>query len=536
MGTNARYIFVGFACWVIGSLAFFASQNAQLVGQLEIGLFANAVILSAVCWVTVFPSQILCCSVIRTRDAMLARESPLGRKIPVGKVPWLSAGVAEALVLLALSAGFAGRWGAVETAALRELLVWFSVFYFILSLSMALLYRWFFDEGKHCDSVRVLVAWPSLLVYGMNLMGGCANQVYIRNGSLETVVPYMLIYALFTGAYLLFDLLLSTKRGFVGQDGTRVSLPGPYALIPIAVFLVCSYLGRPECLFALLGCIFYSTFEALSAISVRRGCGFSRSDDVIRRCEAIAGIARVLLLPASMVIVSFSFGRYEVDGVADEVIAANAVKAYEIVALSSLVVLSGYVSSARLKRLFAADERGEEDELPAPLEAFYRLLSRLMHHLWHPLLVVVSAVIALMPFLHPGNIVNLAWLPRDASHPIAALGVFGGVAGVFSFAYSGSDEKDSEGSRKVGPAAVRGRLEARMDSYLRVESFLAGGTAAEGAAAPCLGEVSYGRTLRDMLVACIFLGLGFGAMFSAPGCFFYCFAPVFGASGGELPL
>lgn len=332
--------------------------------------------------------------------------------------------------------------------------------------------------------------------------------------------------------------MLSTKRGFVGQDGTRVSLPGPYALSPIAVFLVCSYLGRPECLFALLGCIFYSTFEALSAISVRRGCGFSRSDDVIRRCEAIAGIAHVLLLPASMVIVSFSFGRYEVDGVADEVIAADAVKAYEIVALSSLVVLSGYVSSARLKRLFSADERGEEDELPAPLEAFYRLLSRLMHHLWHPLLVVVSAVIALMPFLHPGNIVNLAWLPRDASHLIAALGVFGGVAGVFSFAYSGSDKKgpkgpsgsDKEapgGSRNVGPAAVRGRLEARMDSYLRVESFLAGGTATEGAAAPCLGEVSYGRTLRDMLVACIFLGLGFGAMFSAPGCFFYCFALVY---------
>lgn len=96
--------------------------------------------------------------------------------------------------------------------------------------------------------------------------------------------------------------------------------------------------------------------------------------------------------------------------------------------------------------------------------------------------------------------------------------------GVFSFAYSGSDEKDSEGSRKVGPAAVRGRLESRMDSYLRVESFLADGTVAEGDDGQCLGKVSYGRRLRDMLVACIFLGLGFGAMFSAPGCFFHCFA------------
>lgn len=108
--------------------------------------------------------------------------------------------------------------------------------------------------------MRVLVAWPSLLIYGMNLMGGCACQVYIGNGSPETVVPYMVVYALFTAAYLLFDLLLSTERGFVRQGGTRVALPGPYALIPIVLFLVCSYLGRLECLFALLGCIFYSTF------------------------------------------------------------------------------------------------------------------------------------------------------------------------------------------------------------------------------------------------------------------------------------
>lgn len=384
-----RYLSIGLACWVIGSLALFASQKAQLVGQLEGGLFANAVLLSAACWAAVFPSQILCCSVIRIRDAMLTRDSPLGREIPIGKVPWLSASVVEALVLVALLAGFAGRWAAAVTAALRDLLVYFSAFFFLLSLSMVFLYRWFFNEGKRCDSVRVLVAWPSLLVYGMNLMGGCACQVYIRGGSPETVVPYMVVYALFTAAYLLFDLLLSTKRGFVRQEGTRVSLPGPYALIPVAVFLVCSYLGRPECLFALLGCIYYSTFEALSAIEVRRDCGFPRSDDVIRRCEAIAGIARVLLLPASLVIVSFSFGRYEVGGVADEVIAVDAVKAYEIVVISSLVVLSGYASYARLKRLFDGDERGEGDELPAPLEAFYKLLSRLMHRLWHPLSIVV---------------------------------------------------------------------------------------------------------------------------------------------------
>lgn len=77
LGTHVRYLSIGLACWVIGSLALFASQKAQLVGRLEGGLFANAVILSTVCWVTVFPSQILCCSAIRIRDAMLARESPI---------------------------------------------------------------------------------------------------------------------------------------------------------------------------------------------------------------------------------------------------------------------------------------------------------------------------------------------------------------------------------------------------------------------------------------------------------------------------
>lgn len=60
-----------------------------------------------------------------------------------------------------------------------------------------------------------------------------------------------------------------------------------------------------------------------------------------------------------------------------------------------------------------------------------------------------------------------------------------------------------------------------------VESFLADGTAAEGDDGQCLGKVFYGRTLRDKLVACIFLGLGLGAMFSAPGCFFHCFALVY---------
>lgn len=68
LGTHVRYLSIGFACWLIGSLALFASQRAQLVGRLEGGLFANAVILSAVCWVAVFLSRILCCSVIRIRE------------------------------------------------------------------------------------------------------------------------------------------------------------------------------------------------------------------------------------------------------------------------------------------------------------------------------------------------------------------------------------------------------------------------------------------------------------------------------------
>lgn len=526
--TNVRYLSIGLACWIIGSLAFYAGQNVQSVGRIDIGLLVNVAVLSVVFWITVLPSQVLCCSVIRFRDAMLAGDPSLDCARQSETVPWRLATAVEVAILVACLTGFYEKWVVFDMAALRDLLPLFSAFFFALALVMALLYRWFLNNGERYDSVRVLVAWPSLLIYGMNLMGGCACQVYIGNGSPETVVPYMVVYALFTAAYLLFDLLLSTERGFVRQDGTRVALPGPYALIPIVLFLVCSYLGRLECLFALLGCIFYSTFEALRAIDVRRGCGFSRSDDVIRRCEAIAGIARILLLPASMIIVSFSFGQYMVDDAKDEIIAVAAVKAYEIVAISSLVVLSGYASSALLRRFWAGDEKESETRkgLPAQLYALYDYLFVLVRSLWHPLSIVIPAAILLAPFLYSGNIINLAWLPRDASRLVAALGVFGGVAGIFSFAYS-STEAAPQSPSKVGPAAVRERLEDRMESYLRVESFLTDGTATEGDAASCRGGVSYGRTLRDMLIVCIFLGLIFGAMFSAPGGFFYCFALVF---------
>lgn len=528
--TDVRYPMIGLICWVIGAVAFFSAHNLAMVGQQDVVRFTNVVFVAVVCWATIIPSQVLCCAVIRYRDGMLVLNAPKDHGaciVDPGRVPWIMATVLEAMVLIVLFSGVDGQWARDEKSALRDLLLAFSIVSFFLSLVMAMLYKWFFDKRERCNSVRVLVAWPSLLVYGMNLMGGCASRVYVEMDSFETVLPYMMVFILFTAAYLLFDLLLSTERGFLVRDGGKVSLPGPYSLIPFVLFLVCSYLGRPECLFALLGCIFYSTFEALRVADYCQRHAYLRSDNIVRWCEAIAGIARVLLLPATMIIVSFSLGRYEVEEGSKAMADEAAIMAYVIVVVTSLIVLSGYISSAVLKRFWPSCPQGGGRDVPAALRAAWRRLLRLGRWLWHPFLIALPAAIVLAPFIHFGNVGNLAWLPRDASRLVAALGVFGGVAGVFSFAYSTPDGSGMKGSSGIGPAAVRERLEDRMESYLRLESFLSSDVTAEDIDDSAERRLSYGHTMRDMLIVCIFASLVFGAMFSAPGEYFYCFGLMY---------
>ncbi|WP_273397064.1 hypothetical protein [Thermophilibacter mediterraneus] len=557
-----KYLFVSLCCWVFGSLVcegcheMGAGVPAPLAGDLP-----QCILRPALAWAVTLPAIIPCCVVMHKRGGLIPSvkdtESGSGGAQTSGK-PSSGDKNAESenvrngrrvgppcVLALAISAVFYLTLLQVTKPLVpdvsRRLMAEFAALYAIVYCGIAVpSARDYSDSSfveRHSGSIRFLVAWPTLILHGMSLIGGCAVQAVYQYGLglegqllepapllLPAVYPMSVVYLalLEVAAIAYYCSFQSRDSGFDSQNGgeeTIFLVPKSQVLIPMAIFLICSYLCRPECLFALLAAALFATFELayVTGLCLERESG--EHEVLANRCEATGNIARVVLLLAAMLVYCISFGKYDPS---PGFLAGT--KTYEIMVAAGLVVISGYVCASRIDSLRLSPNHDQSRSEPNS-----RILAALSAN-QHILCVPVVATIVLVPFLYEGGVSALRLMPGDATYLTAFLGAFGCVAGLFSVSFP--PEEEGAGNGNGGSPATRNVLSmlieplrkaatARVRSYRCIQSYLPEGATGEGGSDT---SRSYTRTLRDMLILCVLIGLVAGAMFSELGPFFCCFS------------
>lgn len=532
------YLLAPFICWLLGSAVSYGMTTAVQTAQ-DYQEWLRMLLTSAYLFIPMIVPAFFCLGIARKRYLIILEQSTSQHTFEeksrvttnvirgCGIVAGLSVIIIFALqsITPVFDVPFVGNPFSLEASILC-----FSAAYSLACLILMArsyhLYCKLQKEGGYASYLRYTVAWPTLVIYGLALMGGFSSQKLLQMelstpGSIKDsallLVLYLLLLGSFSGYYLYLLNKTKQERGFDPSSEDSVGISGKHAVIIGILFILCFFLDVLECVIALLVCVVMCTFETLYVGRLHQKAGLDLNSSQIKKSIALGNVARVLLVFFAMIIVSFAFGPYP-ENPNDRV---EGIKHYFIIAPTLFIVISGYICNGTYRWTSLSQEAQDSTD---PQNTILALPLPRKRHGWKTMALcsLATFVLLVLPFLFSSPRSSFTSLADETDNISLVAAIIGCVSGIYSISYTKQLKTDEDFVIPfLGP--LRKAFENKLDSYRRLESYLEPGPGAASTGP------SYRKTLRDMFIICTIVSLFMGYLFPDYNHYFFRYALIYSA-------